>query len=205
MEGLRKPVGDQPPEVYWKRRLIAGVSAAAILVLLVWVVTSALTSGSEEPSPGSSVESSVESSGSTAQSADTSASRACAASDVVITTTANPTAVAAGALPVFDATVTQDGPSACKLDTDADGTELLITSGEDRIYSSADCPDDETIASKQLILEPGSSEDLSVTWSRQRSAPECTTVTAEPGPGTYKASLAIQGIQSEVATFTLEG
>lgn len=205
MEGLRNPVGDQPPEVYWKRRLIAGVAAAAILVFLVWIITSALSGGSEDPSPGSSVEASVDASGSAAQTGDASASRACGASDVVITTTANPTAVAAGALPVFDATVTHNGQSACKLDTDADGTELLITSGEDRIYSSADCPDDETIASKQLILAPGASEDLSVTWSRQRSVPECTAVRAEPGPGTYKASLAIQGIQSEVATFTLDG
>jgi hypothetical protein len=106
---------------------------------------------------------------------------------------------------VFDVTITMNGVSPCKLSTSAEGTELLITSGSDRIFSSLDCPDDATINAREFILQAGANDEMfQATWNRQRSAPGCTTVNATPLPGTYKADLKIQGIAAEQATFTLQ-
>lgn len=202
MDGLRNPIGEEPPEVYWKRRLIVGI-AIVIAILVIWFIIAKATGGGEDPAvtpdPEAGVSASPDPSGEPA-----SAVQACGPSDVTITTVANPADVPAGALPVFDANLAQDGASACMIDTAAKGTELLVTSGSDRIYSSTDCAEDNTIATTQLILQPGATENLSVTWNRQRSLPDCATVTAEPGAGTYKAKLTIQGIESEEATFRLE-
>ena len=204
MDGLRNPVGKEPPEVYWKRRLVLGVGIL-IVILIVWALVATNSSG--DPAPGTASGSTTDSTVSPAPDASDaagSAARACGPDDVTITTTANPADVSPGALPVFDLGLAHKGASACMFDTSADGTELLITSGSDRIYSSTDCPDDGTIAAKQLILEPGANESLSITWNGQRSLPKCATVTSEPQPGTYNAAVTIQGISSEAAVFRLE-
>ncbi|WP_430867880.1 hypothetical protein [Demequina aurantiaca] len=204
MDGLRNPIGDEPAQVYWKRRLIAVVGIVAV-ILVIWFLISAATGGDDSGAPtDSSPAATTSASPAAASGSGDSASRACGSDDIGITTTANPASVGADALPVFDVGLAQTGSSACLIDTDADGTELLITSGDDRIYSSMDCPDDNTIASTQLVLEPGASEDLAITWNRQRSLPDCATETAVPGAGTYNATVTVQGIQSEPAVFTLE-
>lgn len=202
MDGLRHPVGDQPAEIYWKRRLLAVLGIVGVIAF-VWVLIAAATGGDgkgSESTPGASPDATTSAA---AASDSTDAARACGASDVTITTTANPATVAEDVLPAFDVNLAHTGASACMIDTEADGTELLITSGDDRIYSSNDCPKDEAIAATRLILEPKSQEDISVTWNRQRSLPKCATETATPNAGTYKASLTIQGIKSEVAVFNL--
>lgn len=204
MDGLRNPVGDEPPEVYWKRRLVV-VIGIVILGLVIWFVFSKVFGGSDEgATPGSSPEptAGVTTSGAPADS-DASGAQACGSDDLAVTTVANPAAVATESPVKFDVSVAYDGTSTCLLDTGAEGTELLITSGSDRIFSSADCPDDATIPSTQLLLEEGAKETLSVTWNGQRSLPECATVTAVPGAGTYNATLTLQGVTSEPAVFNL--
>lgn len=207
MDGLRNPVGKEPAEVYLKRRLVLG-AGILIVILIVWALVATNSSGDPAPgtASGSTTDSTVSPAPDASDAADAagSAVRACGPDDVTITTTANPADVSPGALPVFDLGLAHKGASACMFDTSADGTELLITSGSDRIYSSTDCPDDGTIAAKQLILEPGANESLSITWNGQRSLPKCATVTAEPQPGTYNAAVTIQDISSEAAVFRLE-
>ncbi len=104
---------------------------------------------------------------------------------------------------MFDVSITHTGATPCLLSTDSPNTELLITSGSDRIFSSADCPTDATINKRDFLLQPDAKETFSVTWSRQRSAPGCTAVSATPGDGTYHAVLTIQGIEAPDATFQL--
>lgn len=202
MDGLRDPVGGRPTEVYWRRRIVAATGVALLLVVIFFLATSPGgsdnklgTSATNSPAPTVSADS-------TAAATDGS-TRACNAADVQLTVTPNPRDFAAGALPVFDVDIKQVGATPCKLDTAADGTELLITSGSDRVFSSLDCPTDATISSQQFLLQAGATETIQVTWNRQRSVPECTTVSSAPGAGTYHAVLTVQGIESNDATFTL--
>ncbi len=206
MDGLREPVGAQPPEVYWRRRIVAIVGAVLLLVVLYFLVSSP---GGDDP--GGPADASANPDDATAGPTDdatagaTDVSRACTATDVTLTATPNPREFGAGALPVFDVSITHTGTAPCLLDTSAADTELLITSGSDRIYSSLDCPDDPTINAREFLLQPGAKETFTVTWSRQRSAPECTPVSASPGNGTYHALLKIQGIEAPDTRFVLTG
>jgi hypothetical protein len=206
MDGLRDPVGGKPPEIYWRRRIVAAIGLVLVIVVIYFLVSSpGGNPKTNAASPGATTSPTASADPSANPSADPSAAttRACTSADVALTLTANPRNFAAGALPRFDVDIKQDGPSACRLDTTAAGTELKITSGSDRIFSSTDCPTDATINARQFLLAPGASETFQVNWNRQRSAPECTSVSATPGAGTYHAVLTIQGIASNDATFTL--
>jgi hypothetical protein len=84
-------------------------------------------------------------------------------------------------------------------------SELLITSGSDRVNSSLDCPNDATVNEREFILQADSPDEMfQMTWNRQRSAPGCATVTATPGPGFYWAAITIQGIAAEPVQFELQ-
>ncbi|MCB2413237.1 hypothetical protein LGT39_10325 [Demequina sp. TTPB684] len=208
MDGLREPVGGQPPEVYWRRRIVAIVGAVLLLVVVyfLWSSPGGGDDGeagvSPNPEDTNATTSPLPSDGATD---GTDVSRACTASDVSLTATPNPGQFGAGALPVFDVSISHTGNAPCLLDTAAADTELLITSGSDRIFSSLDCPTDATINAREFLLQPGAKETFSVTWSRQRSAPECADVSATPGNGTYHALLTIQGIEAPDTTFQLTG
>lgn len=202
MDGLREPVGGQPPEVYWRRRIVAIVGAVLLLVVLYFLVFSP-GGGDTNAAPDTSPDPAVTADPTGGATAGTDVSRACTAADVTLTATPNPSNFGAGALPVFDVSITHTGTSPCLLDTNASDTELLITSGNDRLFSSTDCPTDATINPREFLLQPDAEETFSVTWSRQRSAPECTAVSATPGDGTYHAVLTIQGIEAPDVTFVL--
>jgi hypothetical protein len=200
MDGLRHPVGTEPSEVYWKRRL-AVVIAIAVVALMVWLVVGSL--GSTAPATTPTPAPSVSPSPSANPTSVAALNRPCTGADVTLAIAANPRNFAAPTLPSFDVTIVQVGSSPCKLDTAAANTSLLITSGSDRIFSSTDCPKDTTIKPQQLLLQPGAQEGLTLQWDRKRSAVGCKTVAAIPRPGTYNATLTIQGIATSAAVFTL--
>ncbi len=204
MDGLRDPVGGKPPEIYWRRRIVAAIGVVLVLVVIYFLASSpgGKTDGaskSNSPAPAVSPNSSADPNA--LPSGDVS--RPCTSADVQLTLTTNPRDFAGTALPVFNVDIKQSGSTACSLDTAADGTELKITSGADRVFSSLDCPTDATISARQFLLQAGASETFQATWNRQRTVPECTTVSAAPGAGTYHAILTVQGIQSNDASFTL--
>ncbi len=204
MDGLRDPIGGKPPEVYWRRRIVAALGLVLVIVVIYFLVSSpGGNPKTNAASPGATTSPSPSTDPSASPSASAATTRACTSADVKLTVTPNPRNFAAGELPKFDVDIKQEGPTACRLDTTASGTELKITSGSDRIFSSADCPSDAAINARQFLLAPSSSTTFQVNWNRQRSAPQCTAVSATPGAGTYHAVLTIQGIESNDATFTL--
>ncbi len=206
MDGLTHPVGDQPPEVYWKRRL-AVIVGIVVLALLVWWLFGALTGGSKTPgsTPGTTPGATT-SPGSTVSAAPTVSAdpgRACTEADVTLVTVPTKSDFAGTTEPTFTVTATQVGSTPCKLDTGADGTEMLIVSGSDRIFSSTDCTDDKTFEAKEYLLQPDDTQNIDLTWDRTRSEKGCGDVSAKPRPGTYKATVTIGDIAAEPATFTL--
>jgi hypothetical protein len=206
MDGVRKPVGDQPPEVYWRRRIVVLGVVALIGVVIWFLVTSPRGSDtSSEPTVTTSPTGSPTVTTSTSPGTGVDASRPCDDADVVVTATPNPGTFAAGSLPVFDVSISMEGLSPCKLTVTQANSELLITSGSDRIYSSLDCPNDATFTEREFILQADSPDEMfQVTWNRQRSAPGCATVTSTPGPGFYWAAITIQGLAAEPAQFELQ-
>ncbi len=203
MDGLKQPVGELSPAVYWRRRIVAFAGTVLVLVVAYFLVVSPLT-GSDDTKTGAteSPAATVTNSAAPGTAAAGTAARACTAADLAVTVTPNPTDFPLGTLPVFDVSLKNNAASECLVDTAVD-SNLLVTSGSDRIFSTTDCADDATIVARQLLLAPGAEEIFQVTWDRKRSAPECTAVDAVPGSGTYKALLTIQGVTASEATFTL--
>lgn len=207
MDSLREPVGDQPTEVYWRRRIVAATGLVLVLVVLYFLATS--RGGDDKkaavtPDVGSTAAATTSPAPSAPPTGDVS--RACTATDVQLTVTPNPFNFAGGTLPVFDVAIKNTGGSPCLLDTAAAGSEFIVWSGgeanKDMYFSTAYCPGDATITPRQLLLAAGAEEPFSLTWSRQRVGEGCTTGTA-PAAGYYWAQLTLQGISSDPTQFQL--
>ena len=219
MDGLTHPVGELPPEIYWRRRLVTGAFLVLAILVLYYLVRSLFGGGdgtatpnpSESASPGVTTSASpgVTTSASPGVTTSTSptvnlaATRLCGAADVTIILSPTTRNWAGATQPTFDGAVRQGGTTACVLDTSASDAELLVTSGSVRQWSNLDCATAPVLAPEKLLLKPGDTAVLHATWPRIRSADGCPTSLAAPGAGTYRATLTVQGITSDQAVFSL--
>lgn len=104
--------------------------------------------------------------------------------------------------PVLSLTVSNTGEVPCPVNVGTSQMEFLITSGEDRVFSSRDCQ--EGAEDLEVTIEPGASETARFTWERIRSTPECAAVDAVPGPGQYTFQTRLGERTSDEGSFTLE-
>ena len=217
MDGLTRPVGELPPETYWRRRLVSGAFLVLAILVLYYLVRSLFGGGdapttpgpSHSPSPGvssgatPSVSTGASTGPSSSPTADLSAVRNCGAADVTIVLTATTHDWAGTTEPSFNAAVRQSASTACVLDTASSDAELLVTSGAVRQWSNLDCAKAPLLTAQKLLLKPGDTAALSATWPRVRSEAGCPTTLKAPGAGTYRATLTVQGITSDQAVFAL--
>ncbi|WP_298454690.1 hypothetical protein [uncultured Cellulomonas sp.] len=105
--------------------------------------------------------------------------------------------------PVLTATVTNVGDVPCTVDAGDASREVVITSGEDRVWSSKDCaPEDR--ASRQLLLAAGAADAVPVEWARVRSAEGCPGDLPAPRSGTYQAVATLGAASSQSVVFILQ-
>jgi hypothetical protein len=208
MEGLRHPVGELPPDVYWRRRVTILAFAVLAILVIFFLLKAAFASDDQTTKPGPSSTSSGIPSGLPSASPNSSVStspgdiRACGTGDLSIDLAPTTRDFAGPALPSFNATVTQTGLTSCVVDTTATGSELLVTSGSDRIWSSKDCLSG-ALPLQQVVLAPDESRVIQVNWSRIRSNESCAANLPSPRAGTYHAVLTLAGVDSSTTTFTL--
>lgn len=124
----------------------------------------------------------------------------CTAQDVQLTLAADATAYRLGGTAAFQVSIVHVGENPCTIDAGLVAREIVITSGADRIWSSADC---DTAGSRMLLLAPGNQDVESVAWAAQRSAPGCPADLPAPGAGTYQAVVNAPGLTSTPVVFTL--
>ncbi|MEO6713371.1 MAG: hypothetical protein ABIM89_08085, partial [Mycobacteriales bacterium] len=106
----------------------------------------------------------------------------------------NAASYAAGVTPLITLTIKNAGNVPCTRDLGAGATELKITSGPDRIWSSDDCVKD--AAKKPTVLKAGEVRTVEVTWNRKRSKPTGECVGAEAKSGRYR----VQGRLGDLLT-----
>ncbi len=207
MDGLRDPIGGKPPEIYWRRRIVAAIGVVLVFVVIYFLATSPggkVDGASTSKSPAPKVSADPSTDPSALPNAD--ASRPCTSADVQLTVAPNPFKFAAPSAPTFDVAIKNSGATSCLLDTDSSDTQFVIWSGgesnKDIYFSSAYCPGDGTITSRQLLMAAGTEESLNVSWSRDRKGEGCTTG-GLAGEGYYWAQITVQGIASEPAQFQL--
>lgn len=109
-------------------------------------------------------------------------------------------AYALGQTAVFTLTLTNVGEAPCTIDAGRTAAQLVVTSGADRIWSSADCePGDPRL----LLLDSGSSDVSTIEWATNRSAPECPADLPPIGAGTYQATVTTSTTATEPLVFTV--
>ena len=124
----------------------------------------------------------------------------CTPAEVQLTLAADSTAYALGSTASFQVSLVHAGENPCTVDAGLASRELVITSGADRIWSSADC---DTAGSRMLLLAPGNQDVETVAWATQRSAPGCAADLPVPGAGTYQAVVTAPGLTSAPVVFTV--
>ncbi len=194
------PPGGRPtrpdPAVYRRRRLV--LAAVALLVLVGLVLGVSALVGGDGGAEGDSDDAAPVAAGATTPSATPTPSptpvptvtvgfepTACAPGALTVTGSSVADTYAPGAIVVFSLTLTNAGPVPCLVDGGSATVGVVVTSGQDRVWASVDCPAGRT--ERPLLLDAGAVENVSVAWDQVRSAPGCPAEQAAAQPGTYRA------------------
>lgn len=128
------------------------------------------------------------------------------------------TALLAGGPVRFSMTLTSTATRSCVV---LPVVDLVVTSGRDRVWTSADCPvaavgGPGVTAAPTLsgtarallvpggaLLDPGTSVSLDLVWPGVRSAGSCTAVATPLAAGTYVAAVEVPGTGTVEEAFTL--
>ncbi|WP_245646242.1 hypothetical protein [Nocardiopsis trehalosi] len=112
----------------------------------------------------------------------------CRPQDVVVTVDTDRSDYAWDAEPELEVTAVNTADQTCTVDVGFSAMEVRITSGDDRVFSTADCVEGDD--SDEVELRRGVPHTATYTWDRTRSWRDCrdTQATADR-PGTYVATL----------------
>ncbi|WBU37572.1 hypothetical protein [Homoserinibacter sp. YIM 151385] len=172
MSSLRNPVGAQPPSVYWRRRLLVGLGVLAVVVVIVLIIVrpgsgEPAAAPTPEPTPSASF---TAPSGEVEGEDETPASAgACDPGDIELEAITDSGSYAADTDPKISMSITNTGSDTCTLEVGTAAQEYIVTSGQDRIWSSKDCQTDATEDSVDIAA----GKTLSTTpfgWDRTRSS-----------------------------------
>lgn len=194
--------GKPAANVYRRRRIAVAVVALAIIGLLVWgsVVLAGILGAGEQPTDKPQV--APTSSASPSESAAAETGDKCTSEEIKVTASTDAGSYPTDKQPILILGVENTSKRDCELNVGTTQQEFLITSGNDRIFSTVDClTDGEDVI---LKMQPGQKESARFSWSRQRSAPGCKSVNVQPRPGTYKFTAALGENNSEPVTFRLD-
>ena len=218
MAGMTR--GRLPARVYWVRRLMV----LGIAMLLV-VGIAKMLGGSSDGSGGDTarnVADTAPTTGITTSSAPTTPdenaggkhhrnkvddpatpvampSGPCEASDVAITPSV-PKPIAGGDIKlVLD--VSSLNTPACTWTLSGRSMALKITSGNDLIWTSSQCP--KAIRKQDLVIRQSDPTRVKLTWDARRSEPGCPKETTWAMPGTYHLHVAALAGQPQDTTFLL--
>ncbi|WP_424536734.1 hypothetical protein ACOZ38_43935 [Sphaerisporangium viridialbum] len=103
--------------------------------------------------------------------------------------------------PRFLLTVVNIGRLDCTVDVGPRAVEVRITSGSDRVWSTADCVSGD--GSDMRRLRRGVPHVRMVDWDRHRSAPDCRSARPKAHDGTYVATARLESLKSSKVIFHL--
>ncbi|MCC2322437.1 hypothetical protein [Cellulomonas xiejunii] len=186
-----------PVHVFWIRRFVVlGLPLLLIIALVVWWSGRGADAAPQDaptvaaaptPTPTPTAEAGVPD---------------CAPTQLALAVTPTAETFPAGVEPTFEVTVTNSGPEPCLVDAGDAQREVVITSGQDRVWSSVDCVPADADA-RTLLLAGEQADATQLVWPRVRSAPGCAGDLPTPGAGTYSVTVTVGGAASPPAVFGL--
>jgi hypothetical protein len=180
-----QPVGPLPAAVYWRRRAVALAVVIGLLVVLGGLL--GRLGGDDEPdvlavpTPSASAGEAAPTPSATPEPVGP-----CGDDVLEVQGTAEAADVAVGAGTRLVLTVRNTGTVPCTRGLGQGAVELVVTSGEDRVWSSDDCAPggDEGV----VELAPGDVQTARATWPGTRSAPGCPPDQPVAQAGTYRVT-----------------
>ncbi|MGV9777078.1 hypothetical protein [Streptosporangium sp. NPDC003464] len=208
-------------DVYWRRRMAALVGVLVVVAVVAWACSSsgperaskgqAELSGSPTPDPIVTVMPTVTITPSPSPTASSGKARpvtrakrpgdACESSDLVLNMQGLGEVYTQGSRPRFILTLVNIGKVMCTADVGPRAMEVRITSGSDRVWSSADCVSGDTDDIRKL--DRGVPYVREVEWDRRRSGGDCAADRDSALAGTYVAMARSPGLKSRKAVFHL--
>lgn len=206
---MLEPNGPLPPEIYWRRRLLAIGAVVVALALVLWLAFALLRGGGDDKTDakptttaasnkaaGSSSGAPESKSGTPSASANATAGAAgqgkfCPDQSLAVKVNVGQATYRAGEQPVFGIVITNISSTACERDMGSGLQVISVQSldGQRRMWASTDCYPDGTPDVR--TLNPGQQAAFTVTWSGSSSQPNCAgeRVAVPPGPYTVVAQL----------------
>lgn len=230
MTSMAHPRGPLPPRVYWVRRTLVLALALGLVFGIAHFLggssddssDQAQVVGGEQTPPGGSALATAD--------ADPSASPAkgrktrgggndeagkpdktrtplarpsgpCRNDEVVVTPKLREDAHA-GSTVKFRLKLTTTGTPACMWTVSPESMVVKITSGDDRIWSSQDCPD--AVPQVDVVVRKDVPAKVDMGWRGQRSDDECSRLPAWAQVGFYYVTTAAYGAEPSAVQFELE-
>ena len=216
MSSLTRPRGGLPARVYWTRRLLV-LAVAALLVVGIAQVLGRSSDG-KEPTPKAQVAAGTPTATTTPTGTPTRRERdskpmkprktatplaqpsgPCVDSDVVVTPEV--TRASAGDAVAISLLFTTKLSEACTFAVSPRTIVLKLTSGDDRIWSSQECP--RAVSTTTVVARKTEPGVAAVTWNGQRSNDGCTRAAGWALPGYYHAEAAVLGSEPTDVQFLL--
>jgi hypothetical protein len=198
MSTFRNPVGPQPPQVYWRRRLLVGLGALAVIVVVLLIVfRPGAEASSQDKKPAS--DTSVNSTTKPTEQPVQEEGAPCIPGNVAVEAITDNSQYGSGQQPMLSMSIVNNGPVACVMDVGTDQQLFEITSGAETYWKSTDCQSEPT--PQKVALEPGAKQTTTpIPWDRTRSDPatcanERTPVTA--GGASYHLKVSLGELKSE--------
>ncbi|MEN0128686.1 MAG: hypothetical protein AAGC49_04550 [Brevundimonas sp.] len=196
--------------VYWRRRAVVLGLPLVLVLLAVWLIggrgsgdgpaAAATPTKTATPTKAAAQTKAGASPSTTGTPKPTNSVPDC--SSLKLDVSADAKSYNAGANPKLTTTITNTGAKACLVDAGSANTLMVITSGDDQVWSSRDCVASSS-ESKPLLLSAGKSVSGSVSWKRVRSAPGCPKNPGAAKPGTYAVTYTVAGQNAAPAVIRL--
>jgi hypothetical protein len=220
MSGVLRPVGPEPMQTYWVRRGLVFAAAAVLVVTLTLIITSTSSGSAAAPGPASASPTSHAAPSSSAMETaiptqsfvsasatrepaakkspklkasprkSQSTAQSCAPKELRTTLTGKQRIVAKRRT-TFQLSLINGSAQTCASRVTAKNFQLKINYGDDRIWSTDDCPAMIKTISRNLRSEHVMA--WSVTWDGKRSKSPCKSVSQALRPGSYVATAQLEG------------
>ncbi|MEO3874263.1 hypothetical protein ABGB18_36155 [Nonomuraea sp. B12E4] len=218
-------------DVYWRRRMSVLVAVLVVVAVVAWACSSGgsgpertssaqaspsatptvdpllaglrtLAMGTASPTPTPTPTPSVTTPVPSPAARPRRPGEPCVEQDLVLSLQGGKEQIyAAGSRPNFIVTLVNAGPAMCTIDVGPRALEIRITSGADRIWSTADCVSGDGAEIKEL--ERGVPHVRVLDWDRRRSSADCRSIQQVALPGTYVATARLGGLRSSKGIFHL--
>ncbi|GAB2716651.1 hypothetical protein [Nocardia thraciensis] len=213
---MLEPNGPLPPEIYWRRRLLAIGALIVALALVIWLAVMLLRGGGDEKdanaaatstsapaSQAAAGTSTSESSTSQAASATSGSAAACPDQSLAVKVTVGQPTYKTGEQPVFGIVATNISTTACQRDMGSGMQQVTVQSldGQRRLWSNTDC--DQGGPTDMRTLKGGEQAAFTLTWSGTTSQPGCAGERVKVPPGAYAVVAQLGSVRSAPETFNI--